>query len=254
MSVQLKEHEKWWTVNLDRPNMLNTFSGWLGDVDAPSRKKFRKHIVQKGYLNALDCAAGLCTERDGLLKDNIAGIRYSAIDITPKLVELAKQRGVDIQLASIEKIPHPDSAFDVCYGRHILEHLDDFKRAMDEMIRVSRKETIVVWFMPPRNGHENIECLDVDGKCYINSYDKRKITAHLNDKIKKGEIADYYWDYVFHFKPRAESILHILKKKRTFIQVACNILNRVFIPTTEKLYLQFYYLLQKLVGEKNSQQ
>jgi SAM-dependent methyltransferase len=202
-AIQLKEHERWWTVNMG--SQLEIFHNWLGDEDAPSRVRAREHIKQKGYMSVLDIPCGLCTEYLGYQKEK-SPIAYFGMDITEGLVSRAKKLGVPAFQGNIEMIPCPDSIVDVCYARHILEHLSGYKLALTELIRVAREEVIVVFFMLPGQEEDFINLTWCDGcRVYHNIYNKNGLDEFIrqNKKVKNTD-----WESVGSGET-AESILHI---------------------------------------------
>jgi len=76
--------------------------------------------------------------RDGRLKNYLPGsIQYSGIDLSP---------GPFVsKVCNIEQgIPYPDSAFDTVVALDILEHTDNIWFSFSELVRVSRRQVMVV--------------------------------------------------------------------------------------------------------------
>lgn len=205
-NVSLKEHEVWWENTLEQDTMLETFTSWLGDEDAPSRIAMRRHVLDKRYRSILDIPCGLCIDYYGLKKDGI-DIEYLGVDVTPKLVADASQNNIPVILGSIESIPVPDSSFDLVYGRHILEHLADYKQAISEIVRVAKEEALIVFFILPNESSEDKIILPIiDGyPVYHNCYSRSSLEKHLSGYEK---IELWTWEKVFE----KEEILHIYLK------------------------------------------
>jgi len=202
-----QEHELWWQQNLaTNPAMLHTFEGWLGDENTPSRIAVRNHVIHQKYTSILDAACGLCTEKIGYYKKQYK-ITYIGLDITNYLVELGKQHGIDCRLGSIEAIPLTDNSVDVTYARHILEHLPYYKIALNELVRVAKREAIIVFFLAP---HAQVDVIDYNkyNGCWLyhNRYNKENIEAFLATNKSVGK---FYWEAV---SPSSELILHVIKK------------------------------------------
>ena len=72
------------------------------------------------------------------------GHRVRCVDINAHLIELARkrsvERGLDItfEVASATDLPWQDQSLDVCCMPELLEHVEDWKRCLDEMARVLR--------------------------------------------------------------------------------------------------------------------
>ena len=189
----MKKHEDWWERNLpnheqmDIGEMGKTFRGWLRGINAESRLVFRDMLINNKYKSMLDCAAGLCDEYYGI-KNNGINIKYSAIDITPKLVKYNFNKGIDIKESSIENILYPDNSFELCYGRHILEHLDYYENALSEMIRVAYKAVIVTFFRAP-GAEETMDYLEKE-QLYQNIYNQSKMDKFI---LENKKVASLEW-------------------------------------------------------------
>ncbi|HRN78491.1 MAG TPA: class I SAM-dependent methyltransferase [Candidatus Dependentiae bacterium] len=201
-SFVLQEHEQWWFKNMDQS--IKTLRCWLGDENAESRVKMRKHIQKKGYKNILDVPCGLCTEFAGYIKDGI-NIKYYGADITPQLVAYGKELGLDVVQASIEDLPYESSFFDVCYARHILEHLSYYKKAIDELIRVANKEVLIIFFIKPSDTEEIYSTVSRGALIYHNQYNKSMLEAYVKSHDKVSTIK---WEHIND----KESALHIYLK------------------------------------------
>ncbi len=76
----------------------------------------------------------------GLLLDRIAGVADSArgIDISPGMLEQARERGLDVVEGCATDLPFESESFDVVYSFKVLAHVEDIEAAMDECSRVVR--------------------------------------------------------------------------------------------------------------------
>ena len=125
----------------DNQSYYDEFSGWYENE--------RHH----GYHALLDqmqieVVAPMCEGRDvlevgcgtGLILKEIEPIanRAAGIDISPGMLEQAKKRGLDVQVASATKLPFEDASFDVVYSFKVLAHVEDIEDAMCEVARVLR--------------------------------------------------------------------------------------------------------------------
>jgi SAM-dependent methyltransferase len=61
-----------------------------------------------------------------------------AVDISPRMVELARGRGVDAQLGDAQDLPFADASFDCAVAAWMLYHVPDVDRALGELARVLR--------------------------------------------------------------------------------------------------------------------
>lgn len=202
----IKAHEQWWSNCLESKVSLKLFKKWLGGQNAESRIAMRRHIKEKGYSSILDVPCGLCVDYSGIKEENLP-IQYTGLDITKKLVKNATRQGISAVLGSIERIPFEDNHFDICYARHILEHLDSYVLAVPELIRAAKKEVMIVFFLKPTS--EAVDKINASPDrgflLYHNQYSKPKLEEFVlaNSKVHRID-----WEEV----GMTENILHIYLK------------------------------------------
>jgi len=61
-----------------------------------------------------------------------------ATDLSPRMVDLARERGVDARRADVQKLPFADGEFDVVVAAWMLYHVPDLDRGLSELARVLR--------------------------------------------------------------------------------------------------------------------
>lgn len=66
------------------------------------------------------------------------GAEVVATDLSPRMVELARERSVAAELADVQDLPFPDGAFDAAVAAWMLYHVPDLERALAELARVLR--------------------------------------------------------------------------------------------------------------------
>jgi ubiquinone/menaquinone biosynthesis C-methylase UbiE len=72
------------------------------------------------------------------------GAEVHAIDTSPRMVELARARGVDAQIGDAERLPFPDNSFDCVFAGWVLYHVPNVTQAITECARVlEAKGTLV---------------------------------------------------------------------------------------------------------------
>lgn len=64
------------------------------------------------------------------------GASVSFIDSSPRMVDLARARGVDAQVGDIQELPFADAAFDTVVAAWMLYHVPDLDRGLAEVARV----------------------------------------------------------------------------------------------------------------------
>jgi ubiquinone/menaquinone biosynthesis C-methylase UbiE len=71
------------------------------------------------------------------LQDEL-GCEVVMVDVAPRMVELATERGVDAQVGDAQALPFPDKSFDVAVAAWMLYHVPDLDQALSELARVLR--------------------------------------------------------------------------------------------------------------------
>ena len=73
----------------------------------------------------------------------------AGVELNPRGAEAARARGHgDVQVASVEAIPHPDASFDVVTCLDVVEHTADDVRTLRELRRVTRPGGAAVVTVP----------------------------------------------------------------------------------------------------------
>lgn len=196
----------WWDKSLGKSISYELFTQWIGSVDSSSRLAMRNHVKNKNYNSILDIPCGLCFDYFGLKEDKIE-INYYAIDICAKLVAKSLEKGIDVKLGTIESIEYPANSFDIVYSRHILEHLKSYQKAVSEIIRVAKKEVLIVFFIKPSESDNDFISFPVCGNhcLYHNTYSKNKLVEYI---LSNPKVDNIYWEDVGD----KEAIAHILLK------------------------------------------
>ena len=68
------------------------------------------------------------------------GAEVVALDISERMVELARSRGVDARVGDVQSLPFADGEFDCVLAAWMLYHVPDVERALAEMARVLRPD------------------------------------------------------------------------------------------------------------------
>jgi SAM-dependent methyltransferase len=66
------------------------------------------------------------------------GADVKAVDISARMVELTRARGIDAQVADVEALPFADEEFDCVFAGWVLYHVPDLDKALAECARVLR--------------------------------------------------------------------------------------------------------------------
>ncbi len=91
--------------------------------------------------DVLECGCGT-----GLLLERFARFAKSArgIDLSPRMLEKARLRGVDVRQGSVTALPFDEATFDVTCSFKVLAHVPEIGRALAEMVRVTRPGGIIL--------------------------------------------------------------------------------------------------------------
>jgi SAM-dependent methyltransferase len=66
------------------------------------------------------------------------GAEVVALDLSPRMVDLARERGVDARVGDVQELPFGEAEFDVAVANWMLYHVPDLDRALAELARVLR--------------------------------------------------------------------------------------------------------------------
>jgi ubiquinone/menaquinone biosynthesis C-methylase UbiE len=74
------------------------------------------------------------------------GVDVTGLDVNPEMIEVARRfvPGGHFQVAAVEKLPYPDSSFDLVFLGHILHETDNALQTLSEARRVTRTRVAVL--------------------------------------------------------------------------------------------------------------
>ena len=104
-----------------RPNRADGYHALVDDLEVSLCERYGKG------LDVLECGCGT-----GLILDRISQFakRAAGIDLSPGMLERAKQRGLDVREGSVTDLPFDDASFDVTCSFKVLAHVPDLGRAL----------------------------------------------------------------------------------------------------------------------------
>jgi ubiquinone/menaquinone biosynthesis C-methylase UbiE len=121
--------------NERRPNDPSGYHALVDDLEIDILKRFGTD------QDVLECGCGT-----GLLLERIRTFARSAkgIDLSPRMLERARERGLDVAEGSVTAMPYADASFDVTCAFKVLAHVPDLGGALREMVRVTRPGGVIL--------------------------------------------------------------------------------------------------------------
>jgi len=155
---------------------IQTPEAYARHIDIMNRRYsvYLSDLLLQGSGRMLDVGCGYSDVWFGLLRGR--GFTYYGVDLNEDVVahmaRLLSSQGDEeyAKAGMLEKIPYPDSFFDVVYASHILEHTTDIALALAEIRRVLKDDGYLVFAVPCGLDHEE--------------------PAHLHKREKEGWVED----------------------------------------------------------------
>jgi ubiquinone/menaquinone biosynthesis C-methylase UbiE len=118
-----------------RPNSPDGYHALVDDLEIELTHRYG------AGRDVLECGCGT-----GLLLERIAAFARAAqgIDLSPGMLERARERGLDVREGSVTSLPFASSSFDVTCSFKVLAHVPEIGKALSEMARVTRPGGVVI--------------------------------------------------------------------------------------------------------------
>src|SRR5690606_3112319 len=91
------------------------------------------------FVLEVGCGTGVVLSRMHTFASAAQGIALS-----PRMLEKARERGLDVREGSATALPFPDDSFDVTCSFKVLAHIPDIDQALSEMARVTKPGGVVL--------------------------------------------------------------------------------------------------------------
>ena len=99
--------------------------------------------------------------------------------------EIWKARGVEVKVGSATDIPFEADSFDTVFSSHVVEHIEDDKKAVSEILRVARRRAIIV--VP----EGNVDAKNF-GSPHVKYYDRRNFKQLIVEATPEGYETDVF--------------------------------------------------------------
>ncbi|HUF01797.1 MAG TPA: class I SAM-dependent methyltransferase [Gaiellaceae bacterium] len=116
--------------------LLDRRSLYEGAEGPDAREVVWRHVAEALPRSVLEVGPG-----PGELSERIAlelGANVVAIDVSPRMVELTRARGIHASVGDVQALPFADGEFDLVAAAWVLFHAADLDRALAEIERVLR--------------------------------------------------------------------------------------------------------------------
>jgi ubiquinone/menaquinone biosynthesis C-methylase UbiE len=117
------------------PNRPDGYHALIDDLEVELVERYGAG----GDVLECGCGTGLILQRIGRFARSA-----QAIDLSPKMLELARARGLDAREGNVTAIPFAPESFDVACAFKVLAHVPQIGRALAEMARVTRPGGVVI--------------------------------------------------------------------------------------------------------------
>ena len=113
--------------------------GWLFyDAALKGWKEMYGYLVGESVLD-IGCATGISLS---LIKTFNPLMEVTGLEGNDSSKEMWDARNLNVVSGDIYNLPFEDDTFDTVYTSHVIEHLEDPERAIEESIRVAKKRII----------------------------------------------------------------------------------------------------------------
>lgn len=113
----------------------NAYTGVHTGIDA--RVPAVAAVVAAAPARILEVGCGWGELAEWLARET--GAQMVAVDLSPRMVELASARGVDARVADVQQLPFADGEFDCAVAAWMLYHVPDLEGGIAELARVLRR-------------------------------------------------------------------------------------------------------------------
>lgn len=209
------------------------------EMEDPTLKAIKRYAYSGAFI--LDVGVGM-----GRLLELFPEMQRYGIDVSLRMLEIAKNKGINVCCAYAESMPYKSEIFDIVVCTDLLEHVLDLNQACKNILRVLKPDGVLIVRVPYK---ENLNGY-VNGKNYkyvhLRSFDENSIKL-LFEKVFKCEIVTT--DYV-GYQPDWSRLKEIYRIENMNDKVLPKKDNRKILAYIILLYLRIKedkYELQKKI-------
>ena len=154
-------------------------SGLVGGRQAPTYRAIYDWVEREGIRDLVDVGANTGALGQLLTHWGYRG-RYTAVENNPHALAQARRElaeaGVEAPRlinGNVRALPFADREVDAVAMKDVLEHLEDYRPALAEVMRVARRWVVIGVFLPWRADAEKRHC--EPGGFYLNAYLERDV-------------------------------------------------------------------------------
>lgn len=122
------------------------------------------------------------------------GCDVVGIDVSERMVELQRERGIEAQVGDVQSLPFPDGSFDAVSAQYMLYHVPDLARGLSELARVLRPGGRLVaitnsvehlhelWRLVGRDRRTEGTFNDENGEAFLDPFFSRVVRIDVRDE------------------------------------------------------------------------
>jgi len=135
-----KDHIRHWRLTGRNPFQAESA---MAHNEADTLLMIQRHVKPGDRI--LDAGCGM-----GDLLLHLKNYEAIGVDLSKDYIEIAKERGLNVTVGRIEKMPYPRGWFDMVVCTDVLEHVLDLNKAVRELLRVLRPGGTLIVRTPNR--------------------------------------------------------------------------------------------------------
>jgi SAM-dependent methyltransferase len=174
-------------------NAIERNSYILPDWKKAEREVFLEHLKNEQYSSLLEIGAG--TGKDSLyFKDK--GLDTFSIDLSPEMIKLCQEKGLNAKVMNFAKLDFPDESFDCIWALNCLLHVpkENLEGVLTEIKRVIKPSGL--FYMGVYGGKNQ------EGIWEEDPYSPKRFFSFLEDKAIKQIVSQFFSIEYFNVVPK----------------------------------------------------